>query len=500
MNSDRPEREGKSAQPDNPSRADSQPDSASLPSSSSRAGGTRQDVARLVSQACDGQLDDAEKSRLERMLSADEDLRSHYVTLVVNDALLEGRFAKPLLENPGLAGNEATDASWQAAESGPNADVRPRTLTKRNQSRIRQSRNGTKPDAWWLRAATSRWAAIAAILVATASIGLWVLNRPVATVVAANQAELSNGHFLTAGDKIRPSAWLQLKAGSLQVRFRTSALVALSGSTRFRATGKNECELAYGSLRGQVPEKATGFVVQTPAFTVEDLGTSFSLVAEQNGPCSVYVTDGEVRVINRSQTESLSLSAGQVVVSDSSSGSDGALEMLDSSQTKPIVRGDFVFLPEHVPSLAFGDYNHNGRAYLFLESRDRLLPIDLPMNIASPGYYTDFEEIRGELPRGTKVHCYLLHCAPFQGAHEVSGSITLPGEILGVICSHDRMNKTNSILGADWTLKCGHIHRGLERTPAESADVLKLSRDRRTLSATLRNKAIDQIRILVKAE
>ncbi len=107
---------------------------------------------------------------------------------------------------------------------------------------------------------------------------------------------------------------------------------------------------------------------------------------------------------------------------------------------------------------------------------------------------------RCALPAGSVVDCYLVHFAP-EGLErqQLSGTIRFPGKILGVITSSDRLNATNHMLGAEWTLQCFHGQRGVESTPDINADVVTLSPDGHTLSVIFRTEdAIDQLRVLVE--
>ncbi len=460
------------------------------------------ELRKLVSAANDVGLSPEQQQRLADLLADSPELRKEYVHLVVMDAQLETLHSRPLLDDS--AGSE--DQSSFGAKSGehvptPHASVRPsqagtgRALHRTSiDVRNHPATSGSKSHTLWIN---TRWVfagATAALLAVAVTLSF---GGGEATVVAVEMSGEDRCDY-EVGDRIG-GGWVEIESGVVQLSFSNSAMVALHGPARFRALGDNRAELDHGVATVHVPDSAAGFSIVCGEHIVEDLGTGFSMRAEPGGRLLVHVTEGRVRVSEQEGSQSLIASAGEQVVADRASAGK-SIQKVAVSQQEPKTRGQFAFVHEHPRSLAYGQYNRDHRAFVFLESKRRTLPMDLPVNISTPGRFTKFNEDRGLVPAGTTVDCYLIHCSPRSAYHEVRGSVTFSGEIVGVIADHDRMNATNTLLGANWTLRCEYVHRGLELVPVESADVLVLGDDRRTLSATLRNSAIDQVRVLVRAD
>ncbi|MEM9353119.1 MAG: hypothetical protein AAGA92_08905 [Planctomycetota bacterium] len=460
------------------------------------------EVRKLVSAANDVGLSPEQQQRLADLLAGSPELRKEYVRLVVMDAQLETLHSRPLLDDP-----EGSEGSPPIHEKSGEHVPAPHASARRSQAgagraldrssvdrRPHPALVGSKSRTLWIN---TRWViagATAALLAVAATLSF---SGGQATVVAVEMGGEDRCDW-EVGDRVG-NRWVAIESGVVQLSFGNSTMVALHGPARFRALGNDRAELDRGALTVHVPDSAAGFSIVSGGHIVEDLGTGFSMRAEPNGRLLVHVTEGRVRVAEDDSGETVIAKAGDQVVADPAS-EGNTIQKIEASQQKPKTRGQFVFEHEHPRSLRYGQFNHDHRAFVFLESKRRTLPTDLTVNISTPGRYTKFSEESGTIPAGTTVDCYLIHCAPLSASHEVRGSVTFPGEVLGIIAGHDRLNATNNLLGANWTLRCDYIHRGLEMVPVDSSDVLMLGDDRRTVSATLRNIAIDQLRVLVRAD
>ncbi len=345
----------------------------------------------------------------------------------------------------------------------------------------------------WLSRLVSHpvWAVAALLLVAVTAGLAWLAESPDSTIVASNDARLADGRELRVGQSLG-DRWIDLQRGSIRIAFQEGAMAAVEAPARFRVLNGNATEVDYGAVTCQVPESAHGFLLDSPNARVVDLGTGFRAVALEVGTLSVHVTQGAVR-IDPSGGESLHLPAGQLAKVSS----DGRAKVLKGPRQKPSVSGQFRFRDEHPKSLGYDDFVHDELAYAFLESHAVRVPYDLRLDLAETGTHTSFIGSPRVIPEGTIVDCYLIHCAPKRKRHEVKGSVTFPGEILGILANDDRLNATNELLGARWTLACQHPERGIESLPDVNSDRLKISRDRRTLTGHFRTMSIDQVRVLV---
>src|SRR5690606_33698780 len=109
-----------------------------------------------------------------------------------------------------------------------------------------------------------------------------------AAVWGTNSAGLAAGSYLPSGQA------LELAAGFAEVIFDSGAEIVLEGPARVDVGSAWEATLAHGSLRANVPEQAIGFLVRNSAVDVVDLGTEFSMVANEKGMTEVVVLRGEV--------------------------------------------------------------------------------------------------------------------------------------------------------------------------------------------------------------
>ncbi len=127
-----------------------------------------------------------------------------------------------------------------------------------------------------------------------------IVSRPEATGVATLTAtadavwkgkEPSTGHLgLEAGQQ------LQLATGLAKVMFAHGSEVILEGPVDFVVRNVNAGCCASGRLVARVPSRATGFVIETQAARITDLGTEFGVAVDAKGAVDVTVFDGFVEI------------------------------------------------------------------------------------------------------------------------------------------------------------------------------------------------------------
>ncbi len=141
------------------------------------------------------------------------------------------------------------------------------------------------------------------LLLTTAQIRL---DEPSDATASANSTQSPVGVISStretqwAGDRspqrqLAAGAPLELVAGQAEVRLRQGVTLALSApvSVQIKEGG---ITLYGGEVRLRVPRRAQGFFVQTPSARVVDLGTEFSVRADQQGSTDVRVHEGTVLV------------------------------------------------------------------------------------------------------------------------------------------------------------------------------------------------------------
>lgn len=225
----------------------------------------RVELNELISALNDGRATTADQRRLEEMLAASEEARRFYVrSMSMSASLFE--------------------------YSGEMQSERP------------EPANVIRVFSW------SRWAAPLAAAAAVV-LGLLisrVIFNPDESANADEQPEsvarLSGskdckwiGSAPEPGDELTRGRRLELEAGVAELTFDSGALLTLVGPALLDLHSEWEAELHRGTLKASVPQEAIGFRVTNAAVEVVDLGTEFSMTAEE-GAAEVFVHKGAVEV------------------------------------------------------------------------------------------------------------------------------------------------------------------------------------------------------------
>lgn len=436
-------------------------------------------LRRLLSKAADGVASESERTQIAEALAANPTLRTQYVRFAQTEAALEHAC---LSEPP-----TSPEVMLGGAAATPSA-VSPPVAARFLQTGFAKFKSIGAMRSW------GGFALAASIAVIGVGVG-WKWWSDCAAVISLEEVAWVPGNYFVPGESLGRE-WIELESGKIVVGFNSSALIEVRGPARFKAAGRNSCQLDYGSVLAYVPEDATGFSLDAPEFKVVDLGTSFRVQVLKDHASSIQVLEGVVSVTSKADGKTRQLTAGLVV----NAASGGAAKLLGSQELAPVTSDRVVYRSKHVPSLGRKGLKVDDRCFLFLENSALRLPHDVSLNAAVPGRHTRFDGGEGIVRRGEQVRSYLLHCAPSAGATEVQGEITFKHPIVGVISSSDKLNATNSLFGSPWSLVCEDSQRGLESAPNNNADFIEILGDRRTLRFRLRTEAIDQLRILVRIE
>jgi ferric-dicitrate binding protein FerR (iron transport regulator) len=98
------------------------------------------------------------------------------------------------------------------------------------------------------------------------------------------------------GDELARGRHLELESGFAELTFDSGAQVTLTGPAALDLRSAWEADLQRGTLKANVPPEAVGFRVTNAAVEVVDLGTEFSITAEEGGAAEVFVLKGAVEV------------------------------------------------------------------------------------------------------------------------------------------------------------------------------------------------------------
>ena len=231
----------------------------------------RVELNELISALLDERATAAEISRLEKMLAGSDEARRFYVRSMAMSASLH--------EHSGEMQSERPEPS-----------------------------NVIRVAGW------SRWAAPLAAAAAVL-FGIWIArifldqNQPMAPEEQPDSvAHLSGskdckwvGTAPAAGDEFASGRRLELVSGFAELTFDSGAQITLTGPATLDLRSAWEAELHRGTLKANVPAEAIGFRVMNAAVEVVDLGTEFSMTAEEGGAAEVFVLKGAVEVQPRNQ-------------------------------------------------------------------------------------------------------------------------------------------------------------------------------------------------------
>jgi ferric-dicitrate binding protein FerR (iron transport regulator) len=123
---------------------------------------------------------------------------------------------------------------------------------------------------------------------------------------------------LKDGNGIVPGR-LEIKSGTLTLRFRSGATVSATGAASMRIDSDMHVQLDDGQATAYVPQWAKGFTIETPDAKVVDLGTRFGVAARRDKQTDVVVFKGKVDVtpISGSSSAQIRLTQGEAARIDS---------------------------------------------------------------------------------------------------------------------------------------------------------------------------------------
>ena len=228
------------------------------------------EIESLCDELADGRLSSARRERLSTMLRPSEAARQFYV------------------RRAGLSAS-LFDYAGEAQSNAP--DTLPATPWRRV---------GAKTRFYFIAAA----AAVLAL-----AVGLWsfvggsvgVADPDVDVPDLAAQLTASDGCVwrqdggMPGPDgHVRQGQTLELAQGHAELTFDCGAQLVLDAPVTLEIESAWEATLLRGTVHAHVPEEAIGFKISHAAVDVVDLGTEFTMCADDSGGADVYVTKGEV--------------------------------------------------------------------------------------------------------------------------------------------------------------------------------------------------------------
>ena len=229
----------------------------------------------LCNALTDGAITRAEHARLEEMLTASDDARRFYVRVMALSASLFDYAGEMQAEAPDLPTRRVLRVPAWAWTLGSLAAAAGVVL------------------AFWLAGAEKRDAAKE-----VASAELESSDDSVARLSGARECRWS-GAALQPGAELRRGQRIELQKGCVEITFDSGAQVTLEGPASLDLGSAWDAVLRRGTLKANVPHEAIGFRVSNPSVEVVDLGTEFTMVADESGATEVFVLKGSVETSAR---------------------------------------------------------------------------------------------------------------------------------------------------------------------------------------------------------
>ncbi|MBI2950000.1 MAG: FecR domain-containing protein [Verrucomicrobia bacterium] len=236
----------------------------------------RVELNELCSGLVDGTLTEPQRRRLEQLLAASPEARRVYVRALSLSASL-------------------FDYASEMQTEAPERSQRPNYLV------------AVRPWRWAIGALGAAAAiALAFWLGGLAKSGSGGEIQPqeiVAHLSGAKNCQWTGAAF-PPGAQLQSGQRIELAAGFAEISFDSGALLVLEGPASLVVNSAWEAVLRRGVLKASVPQEAIGFRVSNAEVDVVDLGTEFSMVAEENGATEVFVLRGAVEAHPRSAVNS----------------------------------------------------------------------------------------------------------------------------------------------------------------------------------------------------
>ena len=365
------------------------------------------------------------------------------------------------------------------------------------------------------------WAVAACMVLFFGLLIFQTFNRPFAEVAHVIGAYRANGIIYKTGETVEPGM-LSLTRGLLRLDFSNGARVTVEGPAELEVFDEDRVLLHKGLVTATIPESAVGFVVDTVAAHVVDLGTSFGVSVSDNGQTEVCVFDGEVEVsLPRAagakevshlvrEGESISARVNSSVIDSVSYETSQFEKALPVNYGVLQTTGSMRFVSPG-PDFHPGNYKDNEHIVVFPEKRGFLSNESIRVDMIDPGEYekSHYDEKPTLVPHRAMTS-YLLQLDAYPEGENpnrrrsVIGQITFANPIVGVITEDRLLKKSEIVFGipeADYP-SARTIEPRPEGDEREGFDKLILTADRHSLILELRENPghLDQVRVLVEAQ
>lgn len=344
---------------------------------------------------------------------------------------------------------------------------------------------------------------------------------PTAVIAHVVGAYGGGGVAYAMGESVTPGR-LVVSRGLMRLDFSNGARVTIEGPAQIEVVNEKRVVLLRGVVTATIPESAIGFVVDTSAAHVVDLGTSFGVSVSEEGFTDVCVFDGEVEVssptAHRTDTAALLLKQGQAVRASVESNSIDSVAYQTSrfENAWPVnsgvlqTTGSMRFVSPG-PDFHPGNYEDNEHIVVFPERRGFIPDEEIRVDMVDPGQYAKSSHAeRPTLLTEQRLTSYLLQLKAYPDGEKpnkrrsVRGQITFATPIVGVIMANRLLKQSEAIFGLPDVKYPGArmIEARPEGDQRPGFDTVILAADRRTLLIELQENPghLDQFRVLVEAD
>lgn len=404
----------------------------------------------LFAAACDQQLRDEDRPRLQDLLRSDEDARREFVAYCDLHAALVWRYR---------------DGRNSNASEPPIVAAKTRFMDRLKYRPIQ----------------------FAATIVIAASL-LLLVWRPWRAEPISNVAEMvavveqidgellsvsiyenshMGGNAVVSGSKLTVGR-CRLTEGAAQLQLSSGVRLTIEGPAEFELRTPMLVELIRGRIAAAVPPQAIGFTVLTPEGRIVDHGTEFGVGVKPSGETEVEVFSGRVDIASSTVHDAAMLS---LLEGESRRMIAGRIETLPESATRQpwsrslVPAGDFRELGGPTPvepisppfSVEQGAIDYAEHFVVFRERRSFVLdrPLELRRRPVINGRDPEVA-YSVVVPAGATVDVFLVHydsrLPPDTSSDRLARSIIrFRGKVLGVLSSAADLDATDAWLGAPET-------------------------------------------------
>lgn len=246
------------------------------------------DLLRLFDRVLSGQASSDEVQQLEQMLDNSQDVRTQFAAVAELDVDLRHVF------RTGAVRSEVSPIALGRASTTGNVRSGPRLLAWSLALAAAVLLVASASLYWRADEGQVNGGPVAAVVAEPAILG----SRPPAPVatLASESAANWEGWSPGVGKTFREGDSLTLVSGKARISVGYGAEIAAEGPCALTFVARDKVKLERGKVAVHVAEWAKGFTVLTDAMEVVDLGTTFTVSADEEAGSQTSVLSGLVRV------------------------------------------------------------------------------------------------------------------------------------------------------------------------------------------------------------